>query len=82
MYHSKVVLICWAAVYIAAIAAACIKRRWHALGPILGGAAALMVGIGVSALLNNPAGVFLLSAMLLIAAYITLTGIIKIFAKP
>ncbi len=82
MYHSKVVLLCLAAVYIAATVTACAKRRWHALGPILGGAATLAVGIGVSALLNNSAGMFLLSAMLLVAAYVTYTGIIKIFATP
>lgn len=81
MYHSKVVVLCWAVIYIVAAAAALIKRRPQALRDILIGAAIVASGILASALLDNAAGAILLSASLLIATYFTLTGIIKIFTK-
>ncbi len=81
MYHSKVVIICWAVIYIAAVVAALLKRRPRALRDILIGAAIVAAGIGASALLKNAAGAMLLSASLLIATYFTLIGIIKIFSK-
>ena len=84
MYHSKVVLLCWAAVFAAAILAAFFKKSRAGLGEVLVGALVVACGVAASSLLNNIAGAFILSLALLISAYWTLTGIIKIFthAKP
>ena len=79
VYHSKVVILCWAVVYLAAVVAAVIKRRWPALRHVLAGAAIVAAGIGLSAALNSSLGALLLSAALMVAAYFTLTGIIGIF---
>ena len=81
MYHSKVVILCWAAVYAAAILAAVLKRRWVALREIVVGAMIVAAGIGASFMLNNVAGALVLSVSMLAATYFTLTGIIKIFSK-
>ena len=81
MYHSKVVILCWAVIYIAAAAAAIIKRRPQALREVSIGAAIVAAGIGASALLNNAVGALFLSVSLLAATYFTLTGLIKIFSK-
>ena len=81
MYHSKVVVLCWAVVYLLAIIAALVKRRWNAMRSVLLGAAIVASGIAASALLNNALGALLLSAALLVAAYFTLVGIIRIFGR-
>ena len=81
MYHSKVVMICWGVIYLAAITAGIVKKRWKGLKNVLVGAAAVAAGIGLSALLNNPFGAVLLSLALLVSAYVTLKGIIQILSK-
>ena len=78
MYHSKVVVICWAVVFAAAIVAAIIKKRWAGLGQVLVGGAIVGLGIGASALLSNAAGAVILSVALLVGAYIALKGIVQI----
>ena len=82
MYHSNVVVICWAVVFAAAILAAVIKKRWAGLGLVLIGGAIVGLGIGASALLSNAAGAVILSAALLVGAYIALKGIIQIMKYP
>ncbi|GEM_PF-2932123 len=82
MYHSKVVVICWAVVFAAAIVAAVIKRRWAGLGNVLIGGAIVGLGIGASALLSNAAGAVILSVALLVGAYIALKGIVQIMKYP
>lgn len=79
MYHSKVVVLCWAVVYLFGIIAALVKKRWDGLRYILIGAAIVGTGIAASALLDSEVGALLLSAALLTAAYFTLIGIIKTF---
>jgi len=78
LYHSKVVVICWAVVFAAAIVAAIIKKRWAGLGQVLVGGAIVGLGIGASALLSNAAGAVILSVALLVGAYIALKGIVQI----
>lgn len=78
MYHSKVVVICWAVVFAAAIVAALIKKRWAGLGNVLVGGAIVGIGIGASALLANAAGAVILSVALLVGAYIILKGIVQV----
>ena len=46
MYHSKVVILCWAAVYLAAVVAAVLKRRWQALKFVLIGAGIVQQELG------------------------------------
>ena len=82
MYHSKVVVICWAVVFAAAILAAIIKRRWAGLGNVLIGGAIVGLGIGASALLSNAAGAVILSVALLVGAYIALKGIVQVMKYP
>lgn len=82
MYHSKVVVICWAVVFAAAILAAIIKRRWAGLGHVLIGGAIVGLGIGASALLSNAAGAVILSVALLVGAYIALKGIVQVMKYP
>jgi len=82
LYHSKVVVICWAVVFAAAIVAAVIKRRWAGLGNVLIGGAIVGLGIGASALLSNAAGAVILSVALLVGAYIALKGIVQIMKYP
>ena len=81
MYHSKVMILCWATIYLFALAATMIKGRWKALRPILTGAAIVAAGIGASALLENALGALLLSVALMVATYFTLKGFIEIFGK-
>lgn len=81
MYHSKVVVICWAAVFVAAALMAAIKKRWTGLGMIAAGAGLTAAGIAISAWLDHPVGAVILSAVLLAAALTTLLGIVKIFQQ-
>lgn len=82
MYHSKVVLLCWAAVFVAALLAAAFKRSRAGLGEVLAGFLIVAAGVGASLLMNTPAGALLLSLALLLSAYFTLKGIIAIFTQP
>ena len=83
MYHSKVVVICWLAVFVAAALVAAVKKRWAGLGMILAGAGLTAAGIAVSAWLDgHPAGALILSAALLGAALTTLMGIANVFRQP
>jgi hypothetical protein len=82
VYHSKVVLLCWGAVFVAALLAAAFKRSRTGLGDILTGFLIVVAGVGASMLLNNPTGALLLSLVLLLSAYFTLKGIIAIFTQP
>ena len=81
MYHSKVVILCWAVIYITAVVVAIIKKRWVGLRHVLVGASIVAVGIGSSIFLNSELGAISLSIALLIAAYFTLKGIVKILTK-
>ena len=81
MYHSKVVVLCWAVVFAAAILAALFKKSWVGLGYVLSGALIVAAGIGASMLTGNAAGAVLLSLALFVAAYVTLRGITKIFTR-
>lgn len=82
MYHSKVVVICWAIVFVAAALVAACKQRWAGLGMILAGAGLTAAGIAVSAWLEgHPVGAVILSAALLGAALTTLLGIAKVFQQ-
>jgi hypothetical protein len=76
------VVICWAVVFAAAILAAVIRKRWAGMGLVLIGGAIVGLGIGASALLSNAAGAVILSAALLVGAYIALKGIIQIMKYP
>jgi hypothetical protein len=82
VYHSKVVLLCWAAVFAAAVLAAAFKRSRTGLGEVLTGFLIAAAGVGTSMLLNNLAAALLLSLALLFSAYFTLKGIIAIFTQP
>ena len=81
MYHSKVVILCWAAVFAIAVLAGLLKKSWAGLGDILIGALIVAAGVGASHLLNNIVGAFLLSVALMAAAYFTLKGIVAIFTR-
>lgn len=81
VYHSKVVILCWAVIFVAATVAAFLKRRWAGLRHIVVGATIVAIGIALSALLKNEIGALMLSAALLISTYFALTGIIKTFSK-
>ena len=82
MYHSKVMILCWAAVYLFAIIAALIKRRRSGMRAVLTGAGIVTAGIAASAILDNVLGALLLSAALMTATYFTLVGFIRIFSRP
>ena len=81
MYHSNVVLICWGVIFGAAIIAGTVKKRWDGLKSVLIGTVVVLAGVGLSAALNNPVGAVLLSVALLVAAYVTLQGILQILSK-
>lgn len=81
MYHSKVVLLCWAVIIAAAILAAVYNKSRVGLGDVLIGALIVAAGVGTSMLLGNSAGALLLALALLIAAYFILKGIINIFSQ-
>jgi hypothetical protein len=81
VYHSKVVVICWAAVFMAAALTAAFKRHWSGLGMILAGAGLTAAGIAISAWLDHPVGALILSVALLAAALTTLLGIAKVFRR-
>ncbi len=82
MYHSKVVILCWAAIYLTAAVVAILKKRWGGLRHVLVGASIVAVGIGFSIAMNSELGALLLSIALLAAAYFTLKGLINILTKP
>lgn len=82
MYHSKVVVICWAVVFVAAALVAAYRKHWTGLGMILAGAGMTAVGIAISAWLDgHPVGAVILSFALLAAALTTLLGIAKVFRQ-
>lgn len=81
MYHSKVMILCWAVIYFFGLAAALIRRRWDGMRSVLIGAAIVTAGITASFILNNALGALVLSAALMVATYFTLVGFIKIFNR-
>jgi hypothetical protein len=82
VYHSKVVVICWVAVFLSAALMAAVKKRWRGLGLIAAGAGMTVAGIAISAWLDHPVAALILAALLLAAALTTLLGIVNVFQQP